>query len=90
MKKLIGYEGKTARKMEYIEKIFDADDKAALTTVFDGDPYEMTLGDVISGYLECVFGLPKALLDKPLVDLNENDISILDKLGDDLVVFSRN
>lgn len=90
MKNLYAYNKKIETKMDYMSKIFEQDDKAAMLTMFDGDPYEMTLEDVILKYLECVFGIPASVCKKPLVELNDDDIAVLENLEDSVMVFSRN
>lgn len=90
MKKIYAYNEKTEQKLEYLEKVFDSDDKAAMMTIFDGDPYEMTLNDMISKYLECVFGIPKSVFTKPLVELTQGEIDVLDNISESIMTFTRN
>lgn len=90
MKKLYAYTDRTESKIDYMSKIFEQDDKAAMLTMFDGDPYEMTLEDIVLKYLECVFGIPASVCKKPLVELTETDIAILENVEKSMICFSRN
>ena len=90
MKNLYAYSDAMESRIETVKKTLDSDSVEEIKALLDGDPYEMTFGEVMLKVLSEAFGIPMGMMNKRLVDLTIGEVAILDDIEDQCMIFSRN
>lgn len=89
MKNLYAYSDAMESRIETVSKKLDSDSVEEIKALLDGDPYEMTFGEVMLKVLSEALGIPMGMMHKRLVDLTIGEVAILDDIDDQCMIFSR-